>query len=153
MRTTFASVEAMAELRFRPAAELWPLVDRAFQYHSREILTLVPNATVEHVGATAVPAALTKGDVDLLVRVPPDEVEAAVAALAGRYPDLDGELPVDVEVVAEGSPRSEQVLRLRRELRRRPELVERSNELKLRYEGADPDAYEAAKQAFYATFL
>jgi GrpB-like predicted nucleotidyltransferase (UPF0157 family) len=72
-------------LRFRPASELWPLVDRAFQRHSREIRTLVPSATVEHVGATAIPGSLTKGDLDLLVRVPAGDFPAGVAALRSRY--------------------------------------------------------------------
>jgi GrpB-like predicted nucleotidyltransferase (UPF0157 family) len=47
----------VTKLRFRPEAELWPLVDRAFQQHSRAIRALLPCAEVEHIGATAVPGA------------------------------------------------------------------------------------------------
>ena len=143
-------------MRFRLASELWPLVDRAFQYHSREIRLLVPSATVDHVGATSVPGLLTKGDLDLLVRVPPEELETAEAALRLRYPGLvdgtEAELPVGIEVVAEGSPRAQRVLALKRAFRTRPELVEQANALKREHEGGDPAAYEAAKQAFYSTF-
>jgi len=97
-------------LCFRPAAELWPLVDRAFQRHSREIRVLVPSATVEHVGATAVPGLLTKGDLDLLVRVPPGEVDAAIEALQLRYPGLvdDSAHPSRTKTIADVSPDPDQ---------------------------------------------
>jgi uncharacterized protein len=42
---------------------------------------MVPEAEIEHIGATSVPGALTKGDVDLLVSVPAERFGAAVAAL------------------------------------------------------------------------
>ena len=105
-------------LRFRPAAELWPVVDRAFQLHSRTIRSVVPNAHVDHVGATAVPDALTKGDLDLLVRVPEDSFADAVDALGGlyhvaradnwtaeyaRFSTADDELQVGVQLVVDGS--------------------------------------------------
>jgi GrpB-like predicted nucleotidyltransferase (UPF0157 family) len=146
---------------FRPEAELWPLVDRAFQRHSREIRTLVPSATVEHVGATAVPGSLAR-DLDLLVRVPGDAFDAAAAALAGRYEphggaafadETDDELPVHVTLAVEGSETAARILELRRVLRSSPDLVKRGNELRRRHEGGDAAAYEAEKQAFYADFL
>ena len=147
----------MTGLCFRPAAELWPLVDRAFQRHSREIRVLVPSATVEHVGATSVPGLLTKGDLDLLVRVPPGEVDAAVEALQRRYPGLvdesDPQLPVGIEVVAEGSDRAHRVLELRRRFRGDPVLVARANDLRRQFAGGDAGEYEVAKQALYASVL
>lgn len=158
----------MAELHFRPGSELWPLVDRAFQYHSREIRLLVPAATVEHIGATSIPGALTKGDVDLLVRVPPEAFPTAADALRGRYAaaeptawsaalacfseERDGEPPVGVQLVAAGSAEDGRLAVLRR-LLRRTDVVERLNELKRQYEGRDPGAYEAAKQAMYSELL
>lgn len=158
----------MAALHFRPATELWPLVDRAFQYHSREVRLLVPGAAVEHVGATSIPGALTKGDVDLMVRVPAHEFAAAEKALGGRYAiaeptawsataahfsDDDGpELPVGIQLVSSGSADEDRIDRLRR-LLRRPEVVERCNELKRRHEGGDPGAYARAKRSLYSELL
>jgi GrpB-like predicted nucleotidyltransferase (UPF0157 family) len=159
----------VGSLRLRPAAELWPLVDRAFQRHSREIRTLVPAATVEHVGATAIPGSVTKGDVDLLVRVPAGDFAAAAKALRGRYAvdqpenwtndfasfsdEPDGELPVGIQLVASGSRVEAAFDLLKRELRARPDLVERSNELKRRRASGDPDAYARSKQAFLEAVL
>jgi GrpB-like predicted nucleotidyltransferase (UPF0157 family) len=159
----------MPELRFRPESELWPLVDRAFQRHSREIRTLAPSATVEHTGATSIPGSLTKGDVDLLVRVRESDFAAAVEALRGRYavnqPDnwtatfasfseeREGELPLGVQLVVAGSETEASFVRLRRVLRSRPDLVEELNELKRRHEGGDPETYVREKQALYEAIL
>lgn len=148
-------------LRFLPQRELWPLVDRAFQHHSREIRILVPSAQVEHVGATAIPGSLTKGDLDLLVRVPRPPFPAAVDALQGQYSveqpgnwtetfasfgQEGGELPVGIQLVVACSDVDIAFRSRRRLFRAHPALVERSNELKRRFEGGDPDAYERAKQ-------
>ncbi len=159
----------MTPLRFRPGSELWPLVDRAFQRHSREIRTLVPLAQVEHVGATAVPGSLTKGDVDLLVRVPGDGLAAAAGSLQARYVadqpenwtstfasflvDEPEDIPVGVQVVAAGSRIDSAFSALRRALRGRPELVERGNELKRRHEGGEPAPYAVAKRRYLEDIL
>jgi GrpB-like predicted nucleotidyltransferase (UPF0157 family) len=155
-------------LRLRPAAELWPLVDRAFQRHSREIRTVVPAATVEHVGATSIPGSVTKGDVDLLVRVPEADFAAASEALGGRYAvdqaenwtaafasfsEADGELPVGIQLVVSGSRVEAAFDTVKRELRARPDLVEQSNELKRRHASGDRDSYGRAKQAFLEDLL
>ena len=49
------------------------------------MLALLPDAEVEHVGSTAVPGALTKGDVDLLAHVVADAFPTAVDLLADHY--------------------------------------------------------------------
>jgi GrpB-like predicted nucleotidyltransferase (UPF0157 family) len=156
-------------LRLRRASELWPLADRAFQRHSREIRSLVPTAEVEHVGATAVPGLLTKGDVDLLVRVPEGDFPGAAAALRRRYEvdqpanwtgtfasfaeEQEGDVPVGVQLVVAGSRVDAAFVSLRRVFRTRPDLVERSNDLKLRHADGGADAYARAKQAFLEALL
>src|SRR5690349_16634427 len=75
----------MAVVRIRRAEDVHDLAEAAVSDHRRIVLELVPGAEVEHVGATAVPGALTKGDVDLLVRVGEPEFPAAVKALSRRY--------------------------------------------------------------------
>jgi GrpB-like predicted nucleotidyltransferase (UPF0157 family) len=126
----------MRELRFRPATELWPLVDRAFQQHSREVRRLVPGAEVEHMGATAVPGSLTKGDLDLLVRVAPENFPGAVESLTSRYAihqpenwtatyasffdERDDHLPVGVQLVVTGSDIDDAFVAIRQLLRAGP---------------------------------
>ena len=55
-------------MQIRRAEEIQDLATAAFDAHRREVVALLPAAEVEHVGATAVPGALTKGDVDLAFR-------------------------------------------------------------------------------------
>ncbi len=42
---------------------------RKFNAVKRKIIRVAPWAEVKHIGGTAIPGALTKGDVDLLVRL------------------------------------------------------------------------------------
>lgn len=45
--------------------DIQDLAGAVFDMHRRHVAELLPGAEVEHVGATAVPGALTKGDVDM----------------------------------------------------------------------------------------
>jgi GrpB-like predicted nucleotidyltransferase (UPF0157 family) len=62
----------MAAIRISPESELRQAVNAAFARHRAHVLDLVPDAEVAHVGSTSIPGALTKGDLDLLVRVGAD---------------------------------------------------------------------------------
>lgn len=120
------------------------------------------------MGATAAPGAITKGDLDLLVRVPADSFAAAAASLESRYAihqpenwttayasfkDDTGDVPVGVQLVIAGSDSDVSFVALRRLLRERRDLVEDANTLKRSFEGGDPDAYVAAKGEFYERLL
>jgi GrpB-like predicted nucleotidyltransferase (UPF0157 family) len=72
-------------IRIRPAADTGEVTRAVFDAHWVRVMRLMPDAEVEHVGSTAVPGALTKGDVDLLVRVRRDDFPVAVEALGGVY--------------------------------------------------------------------
>jgi GrpB-like predicted nucleotidyltransferase (UPF0157 family) len=55
-------------MAFVPVETVRPAAERTFEERARAIRELLPAAAVEHIGATAIPGALTKGDLDLLVR-------------------------------------------------------------------------------------
>jgi GrpB-like predicted nucleotidyltransferase (UPF0157 family) len=151
-------------MEFRPEIELRERVDAAVSRHTAEIEALVPGAEVEHVGATAVPGALTKGDVDLLVSVPGGGFDEAVAALRTRYainqPDNwttvfasfavepAGEIPVGVQLVVAGGADERLFREWRDRLRSDSELLARYNEFKRSQAGTEPDAYIDAKAEF-----
>jgi hypothetical protein len=78
----------------------------------------VPGIEVEHIGATALPDGLTKGDVDVNLRVSPEQFDRAVAELSGRFDiaqpqnwtaayasfsDDRRALPVGIQVTVKGS--------------------------------------------------
>ena len=124
----------------------------------------MPGAAVEHIGATSVPGALTKGDLDLLVRVPADRFGAAVTALEAEYaihqPENwtprfasfkeapEGDVPVGLQVVVSGGESDRLFREWRDRLSRDPALLESYNELKSRHAGDEPDAYVDAKARF-----
>jgi GrpB-like predicted nucleotidyltransferase (UPF0157 family) len=49
------------------------------------LAALLPKAEFHHVGATAIPGALTKGDVDVALRVDAEDFPAAVTALKSQF--------------------------------------------------------------------
>jgi GrpB-like predicted nucleotidyltransferase (UPF0157 family) len=151
-------------VEFRPEEHNREAVAAAFRAHRRGIEMLVPIATVRHIGSTAVTGALTKGDLDLLVSVPARELEAATAALRGRYAvnqpenwsttfaslreEPAGEVPVGVQVVVAGSDDERLFIEWPERLVADANLLAEYNALKRRQQGADPDDYIAAKGEF-----
>jgi GrpB-like predicted nucleotidyltransferase (UPF0157 family) len=141
----------------------------AFEEHREQVLGLVPMAEIEHVGATSVPGALTKGDVDLLVRVQTDEFDAAVRALEGPYavhqltnwtPTLasfaapgPADPPVGVQLVVAGSADDALFGPFRDALIRDPGLLAEYNALKRRHNGEDYQRYTDVKGRFVERVL
>jgi GrpB-like predicted nucleotidyltransferase (UPF0157 family) len=156
-------------MAFVPADAVRPAAELSFEEHARAIRELLPTAAVEHVGATAIPGALTKGDLDLLVRVDRAEFADAVSALRERYAiaqpenwnanyasfahDGESPLPVGVQLVVKGTPDDLMFGRLRALLLARPELLEQLNALKRSFEGRDYESYTEAKGAFIEALL
>lgn len=133
------------------------------------MLGLLPGAEVEHVGATAVPGALTKGDVDLLVRVGEADFPAAVDVLSHRYaihqphnwtPTLasfkaqePAELEVGVQLVVAGSDADGFFGPFRDALINTPALLAEYNHLKQRLDGVDYERYTERKGEFVQQVL
>jgi len=123
---------------------------------------LPPTADIRHVGATAVPGCLTKGDLDIVVRVPANDFAAADAVLASRFARNGGSIRTDTfSAFEDGSSQPhlgvqlavidgpfDDFHRFTEALRKRPELVEAYNALKRAHDGADMARYRAAKAAF-----
>jgi GrpB-like predicted nucleotidyltransferase (UPF0157 family) len=141
----------------------------AFDEHRERVLGLVPTAEVEHVGSTSVPGALTKGDVDVLVRVRPDDFDAAVIALRSRYavhqpanwtPTLASfaepgaaDPPVGIQLVVAGSTDDALFGPFRDALIRDPDLLAEYNALKRHYDGSDYRRYTDIKGRFVERVL
>lgn len=141
---------------------------RLFASVQAELAACLPaEATIEHVGATAVPGCLGKGDLDIAVRVPPDRFAACRAVLGRRYPDNPGsvrtadfaafqdeatEPPLGIQLVALGSE-LDVFVRFRDRLRTDRALAGHYNALKQAHAGRPMAAYRAAKDAFIAAAL
>lgn len=152
-----------------PECVLRPKVAAAIERHTGQLAQLLPDSEVEHIGATAVPGALTKGDVDLLVRVPPERFEGAVQVLrsycAPHYPEdwtptlasfkeqPEVELPVGIQLVIADSADDRLFVRWRELLRKDPDLLARYNEFKSAHAGENYAEYTKAKGQFIEQVL
>lgn len=133
-----------------------------------EVSRLLPDAQLEHIGASAIPGAVSKGDLDICVLVTPQAHAQAVQKLeaAGyaiktdtmRTPALcmllspRTDMDVALQVVAKGSE-FEFFLHFRDALRADPALVEQYNQLKTRFATSGEERYRAEKSRFITAVL
>jgi GrpB-like predicted nucleotidyltransferase (UPF0157 family) len=154
----------MESIRIRRAEDIEQAARAAYDEHCARIAAALPKAEIEHVGATSVPGALTKGDVDVLVRVEAGDLDMAAPALEALYeihqeenwtptfasfvdPDAFGP-PVGIQLVVSGSAEDALFGPFRDALIRDPALLEKYNALKLRLDGEDYERYTEEKGAF-----
>jgi GrpB-like predicted nucleotidyltransferase (UPF0157 family) len=159
----------MSTLHFLPSESFRSQVDAVVPQIRALVQEIVADADVQDMGSTAVPGALTKGDLDINVRVRrDDQFRQVVEFLRRRFtvqqPQnwTDGyasfadersyELPVGIQVTVMGHA-DDKFLRQRDQLAASTELVESYNKLKMRFQGGDVDAYREAKWAFIETHL
>jgi GrpB-like predicted nucleotidyltransferase (UPF0157 family) len=141
-----------------------------FETQRAKIASAVQGADIHHVGGTSVPGALTKGDLDVQVRVTPEQFADAVSQLSGLYEKskrdawADGfaafEAPADrlaepaaISVVAIGSAYDWCGAPLWDLLGAEPVLLRRYNELKTQHDGGRWEDYEDAKNVFFRELL
>ncbi len=148
----------------RPASEV---IGRARAILERERARLGPLlADHDHdlvlVGGSSVAGALTKGDVDLHLRVAPEDFDRTVTVLRGVYqvvhPEIwqaslatfavEAELPTGVAVTPAGSEHDLRFTRCWQLLAADPGLLSAHNAVKLRCEGLGAE-YEREKSAFF----
>ncbi len=153
------------------AADYQPALQALFERIEARLRPLLPGARIEHIGASSIPGASSKGDLDICVIVPPAEHARVVDLLRGRgyhvkpdtlrTPELC--MLVASQEVAEGQDLALQIvaqdsafedfLRFREALRRDPALVAAYDAVKRRHWDQGEDAYRAAKARFIESVL
>jgi len=149
-------------MKFYPAEQYQAACNELFVRYDRDIKKLIPNAKVEHVGASSIPSAVSKGDLDIFVGVELGELGDAIERLTTlgfkekldtlRTPELcmlesTSSDDVALQVVANGSE-FECFLAFRDKLRVTPALVEQYNTLKMSCEGWPQEEYREKKSVF-----
>ncbi|PME38876.1 hypothetical protein BCV39_00565 [Vibrio sp. 10N.286.55.E10] len=149
-------------MKFYPAEQYQAACNELFIRYERDIRKLIPNARVEHVGASSIPFAVSKGDLDIFVGVELGELEDVIDRLTTlgftekldtlRTPELcmlesTSSDDVALQVVANGSE-FECFLRFRDKLRANPALVQQYNTIKMACEGWSQDEYREKKSSF-----
>jgi GrpB-like predicted nucleotidyltransferase (UPF0157 family) len=163
------TLPGMVPVRIRPEQEIRDAVAAAFEAHRTRLRARLPEAEMEHVGSTSIPGALTKGDLDLLVRVGAAEFDAAVRMVRGMYdvhqPEnwtpsyasfVDPEAtypPVGVQVVVRGSDDDRLFGPFREAMIADPALLAAYNRFKLEHDGEDYERYTDAKAVFVEQVL
>jgi GrpB-like predicted nucleotidyltransferase (UPF0157 family) len=142
--------------------------DRLFEQVRKALAPLLPtNSQMHHIGSTAAPGCLTKGDLDIVVRVPAEAFRQVDALLAARYARNEGSVRTDnfsafedastephlgIQLTAIGGPYDFFHLFVEA-LSRSPALVDEYNTLKRDYDGKEMAIYRAAKDAFVERVL
>lgn len=136
---------------------------------AQQVRVVLPEAHIEHVGATAVPGLITKGDLDIAVRVPPAAFDTAVGALVSlfepvhqqhwvpavhaifRAPPHHG-TDISLQLIAAGST-LDFFAELKLRLLRHEEFRRQVNEVKAAYAASGMDVYRERKAAVYDRIL
>lgn len=144
------------------------LARRLFDDVSATLRLVLPAAAeIRHIGATAIPGCLTKGDLDILIRVPAADFPRTDAILEARFARNKGSVRTDsfsafedasraphlgLQLTATGGP-FDFFHRFAEALIQSPRLVEEYNALKRAHNNCDMAIYRAAKDAFIARVL
>jgi GrpB-like predicted nucleotidyltransferase (UPF0157 family) len=154
-------------VHFAPERDFREAVVRLFEEVQSQLLTLIPHADVQHVGSTAVPGSLTKGDLDVQVRVSESQYVAAREMLSKIYDvnvggfasddaisfeDHSSQPPLGVHLTVIGGSADIQ-WRFRDALVASPVLREQYDQLKRQFEGGSMERYRTAKAEFVSRVL
>ncbi|CAI3104803.1 hypothetical protein MWMV2_MWMV2_00311 [Acinetobacter oleivorans] len=133
-----------------------------FNSYKKDIAILLPSAKVEHIGSSAIPNAISKGDLDIYIEVEPDQFEFAIEQLKTlNFIEKQNTLRTDELCMLE-SLNSDDVafqivvtdsvftffLTFRNKLIDSPLLVNEYNQLKLECNHLDHDQYRTIKAGF-----
>jgi hypothetical protein len=147
----------------RPAGEFTDAAGRILAAVRARLIPLLPDHELVLTGGSSVPGALTKGDVDLHLRVAPPDFATTVATLRALYavvhPEIwqgtlatfaiEAELPTGLAVTPAGSEHDVRFRRTWRKLASDPDLLAEYNAVKLAGDGD----YETRKSAFFDRLL
>lgn len=154
----------MSNVHFRPSLDFTDLANKIFEEQKRKIIERLPHADVQHIGGTSIPNSLTKGDLDLVVRVPKDKFGYAIQELKALYEINQPEnwsdtfasfkdeksLGIDfgAQLVVKDS-KTDDFVKLRDILIENPQLVEELNLIKMKYENKSMKDYRKEKADFF----
>ena len=154
----------MNKVFFKSSSHFFKKANKVFQEQKARINKSLPYADIQHIGSTSIPESVTKGDLDIAVRVPVDKFNLAIEVMKNIYdvnqPDNWAEnfasfkdeksLGIDfgAQLVIINSS-SDDFVKLNEVLRSDPNLITKYNKMKLKYEGKSMDEYRKEKAAFF----
>ena len=150
-------------------ADYQPDLQKRFEQLRPRLLAWLGSAvSIEHIGASSIPGAVSKGDLDICVIVARGELEEVVSKLVARgyavkqdtlrtgslcmLESAADEPEHALQIVADGSEFMD-FMRFRDQLRADPFLVAAYNEIKRAAAGLTMDEYRVRKSSFIETVL
>lgn len=149
---------------FKPSTEFVESARKTFLEEQKKIMEAVPSGDIHHIGSTAIPEALTKGDLDLQVRVSKEHFIEALTKLKEIYeinqPNNwtdnyasfkydSAEMPIGVQLTVMDSEDDRVFQKQQELLTNNLTVLEEYNNLKLSYNGKSIDNYRAARGKFF----
>lgn len=163
MKSTTATLSNSIYMYIFPASAYQSRAAEVYAEVHEQLLSVLPRARIEHIGASSVPGAASKGDIDVCVAVPKTEFDRAVLTIqtlgwriktdtfrSEQLCMLEGprtDIPVSVQLIEIGS-RFEFFFHFRDLLKSNPELLSQYNELKCRFAGHGDQVYRDEKAKF-----
>ena len=155
-------------MKLLPPDQYQPNAEASFRAVADRLSAVLPDAQIEHVGASSIPGALSKGDLDICVIVKREQfANSLVRILALGYqvkvdtlrteqlcmliPNVPGDDHA-IQLVEAGS-QFQCFLTFRDALRSDPSAVSRYNEVKRRAADQSEEEYRSAKGAFIVEVL
>lgn len=157
----------METVSFYPVEQFKGLANKVFEQEKSKIIERLPYAEVHHIGSTIIDGSITKGDLDLNVRVKEEYFQKAIEVLKEMYeinqPDnwtpnfasfksnkLEIDFGLQLTVI---SSVDDVYLKNRDTLLTRPDLVEKLNGIKRKYQGKSMEEYRKEKGEFFNRIL
>ena len=153
---------------FIEQSEFLPRIEKIYSELQAELIKILPNSRVEHIGSSSIPGTISKGDLDIFVGVDQCDFKSSVALISkiGFHQKADTlqtkslcmmitnsySEDVAIQVVANGSE-FESFLDFRDKLRSNPELIVKYNQLKFNCKGMAQDMYREIKSSFIESVL
>lgn len=157
----------MPSMQFQPQALFQEQVEKVLSEEVPLLKLLLPWADIQHIGSTAIPGAITKGDMDLVVRVPKEKFAKSRERLNSIYeihqPENwsstfasfkdDGKaLPLGIQLtIMHGE--DDVFIRFRDQLKSDPTLLAEYNALKESCQDQSAELYLEKKGAFFENWM
>ncbi len=150
-------------LNFIPSNQISKEANSLFSKEKTKLLELFPNADVQHVGSTSIPGSLTKGDLDINIRVSKEDFDITLNSLKQIYEvnqpenwtktfasfkNNNMEIPLGVQLTVKNSEYDD-FYKLRDLLINDPELLKEYNEMKFKFQDKNIDDYRKEKSEFF----
>jgi len=141
--------------------------EKTFLIHENKIQELLPEADIQHVGSSEIPNSITKGDLDIQVRVNAEQFSKAVELLSNLYERNDESVktatfrafkddtsspPLGVQLTVIDSE-FDFFWKFRDVLLANNKYRDAYDKLKKEYEAKSMDAYREAKDIFFQKLM